>query len=193
MRRRWWHRGWLGLKSGAQEPVPFEPLHQVIRVDDNGGDFPQEVAVGSDLRVEVASDVGEVVESLIQTCGDVGQARVGIRQQRVGVCEGLGQLPQTLADANALLTNSDARLTDVATSLDQTLDNLANITSNLNAQVRANSNLLGEISTIIIHTDDLVQGLKRHWLLRSAFKAKPATVPPTATHPKAMSPKASER
>jgi hypothetical protein len=103
------------------------------------------------------------------------------------------QLTQTLADANALLTNSDARLTDVATSLDQTLDNLANITSNLNAQVRANSNLLGEISTIIIHTDDLVQGLKRHWLLRSAFKAKPATVPPTATHPKAMSPKASER
>src|SRR5262249_21498895 len=68
------------------------------------------------------------------------------------------QLTQTLAGANALLTNSDARLTDVATSLDQTLDNLANITSNLHVQVDANTNLVGDISRLIIDTDNLVQG-----------------------------------
>ena len=28
--------------------------------------------------------------------------------------------------------------------------------------------------------DELVQGLKRHWLLRSAFKTKPTNAPPAA-------------
>jgi hypothetical protein len=83
------------------------------------------------------------------------------------------QLTQTLFSANALLTNSDARVTDLATGLDSTLQNLANLTSNLHAQVGANTNLVGELSRLIINTDDLVQGLKRHWLLRSAFKTKP--------------------
>ncbi len=40
----------------------------------------------------------------------------------------------------------------------QTLDNLANITSNLNAQVQANSNMLGGISKTVMDTDDFVQG-----------------------------------
>jgi hypothetical protein len=40
-----------------------------------------------------------------------------------------------------------------------------------------NTNLITEISTTIVHTDGLVQGLKRHWLLRSAFKTKPVKAP----------------
>ncbi|HYV30090.1 MAG TPA: hypothetical protein VEO53_03105, partial [Candidatus Binatia bacterium] len=64
------------------------------------------------------------------------------------------------------------------------------ITSNLHAQVNANTNVVSELSRLIINTDDLVQGLKRHWLLRSAFKAKPAEIPPAkATRPRARSPK----
>jgi hypothetical protein len=47
----------------------------------------------------------------------------------------------------------------------------------LNAQVQANSNILGSISKIVVDTDDFVQGLKRHWLLRSAFKTKATNVP----------------
>jgi hypothetical protein len=54
------------------------------------------------------------------------------------------------------------------------LENLANITSNLNAQVQANTNMLGNISKAVADTDDLVQGLKRHWLFRSAFKKENA-------------------
>ena len=50
------------------------------------------------------------------------------------------------------------------------LDNVADITSNLNAQVRANPNMLYGISKMVTDSDDFVQGLKRHWLLRSAFK-----------------------
>jgi len=36
--------------------------------------------------------------------------------------------------------------------------------------VQANSNLLGGLGKTIIDSDDLIQGLKRHWLLRSAFR-----------------------
>jgi ABC-type transporter Mla subunit MlaD len=97
------------------------------------------------------------------------------------------QLTQALASANAILTNSDAQITTLATGLDQTIENLANITANLHAQVKANTNLVSEVSKLIIDTDDMVQGLKRHWLLRSAFKSKSA--PPTPTRTPARSPR----
>jgi ABC-type transporter Mla subunit MlaD len=80
------------------------------------------------------------------------------------------RLLETLGAANTFLTNSDSTLTEVATRLDQSLINLANITSNLNSQVQANSNILSEVSEAVVHSDELMQGLKRHWLLRSAFK-----------------------
>jgi hypothetical protein len=54
--------------------------------------------------------------------------------------------------------------------LSLTLDHLADITSNLNAQVQANTNMLGVVSRTVGDADDFVQGLKRHWLFRSAFK-----------------------
>jgi hypothetical protein len=40
--------------------------------------------------------------------------------------------------------------------------------------VQTNGHLISHIDTAIADTDDLVQGLKRHWFLRSAFKKKPA-------------------
>ena len=60
----------------------------------------------------------------------------------------------------------------------------ASITSNLNMQVQANSNILATISQTITDADTLIQGLKRHWLLRSAFKDKGTNAPPAkATSP----------
>jgi ABC-type transporter Mla subunit MlaD len=89
------------------------------------------------------------------------------------------QLTQTLTNANQLIvqakgtvSNTDTNLTRVATGLDETIINLANITSNLNAQVQANSNLVSNVNSAIITADTFVQGLKHHWLLRSAFKEK---------------------
>ena len=73
------------------------------------------------------------------------------------------QIQTALTNVNSLLVNTD-------TNFGALLINLANITSNLNAQVQANTNLLGGISKAVTDADGLVQGLKRHWLLRSAFK-----------------------
>jgi hypothetical protein len=84
---------------------------------------------------------------------------------------GDGQIQTALTNLNSLLENTD-------TNFGALLINLANITSNLNAQVQANTNLLGGISKAVTDADGLVQGLKRHRLLRSAFKTKATNAPP---------------
>ena len=80
--------------------------------------------------------------------------------------QGQQQLQDALTNANSILEHTD-------TNLEVILFHLADITSNLNAQVQANTNMLSGISKAVTDTDDFVQGLKRHWLLRSAFKKKP--------------------
>ena len=93
---------------------------------------------------------------------------------------GPAQLAAALTNANTLLANSDTNMTALVGELAKSLDSLAGITSNLNSQVQANTNLVKEVSDAIIHADDLMQGLKRHWLLRSAFKTPKTNAPPAA-------------
>ena len=83
-----------------------------------------------------------------------------------------------VTNANALVVNVDANLNLLTMQVGATLENLAGITSNLNVQVGANSNMLASISKAVVDADDLVQGLKRHWFLRSAFKTKATNAPP---------------
>jgi len=59
------------------------------------------------------------------------------------------------------------------------LDNLADITGDLRTQVHSNSNVLSQISSAVIASDELIQGLKRHWFLRGAFKVKTNRPPAT--------------
>jgi ABC-type transporter Mla subunit MlaD len=74
----------------------------------------------------------------------------------------------------ALGTNGNERVQGSLTNMDALLTQLAGITSNLNAQVQANSNMLSGISKTVVDADDFVQGLKRHWLFRSAFEKENA-------------------
>ncbi len=96
-----------------------------------------------------------------------------------------GSLGEWLIPAD-LHTNIDTNLVAIAGSLNTTILNLAAITSNLNAQVETNDKMLTRISSLVIDTDNLVQGLKKHWLLRGVFQkmntqtnAPAATAPPT--------------
>jgi len=91
---------------------------------------------------------------------------------------GPDQLAATLTNVNSLTANTDTNLNLLVSELARSLDSLANITSNLNAQVQANTNIVTAVSDAIVHTDDLIQGLKRHWLLRSAFKTPKTNEPP---------------
>jgi hypothetical protein len=78
-----------------------------------------------------------------------------------------------------ILTNADSLLLNADVNLTTLLINLSDITSNLNAQVQANTNMLGGISKTVTDADDLVQGLKKVWFLRSAFKVKATNAPAT--------------
>jgi hypothetical protein len=90
------------------------------------------------------------------------------------------RLDLLLGDADVTLNSVNTNLEEQLDKIGVSLENLADLTSNLNAQVRANTNVLTDISQTIVDTDDLVQGLKRHWLLRSAFKKKQTTLPEPA-------------
>jgi len=63
-----------------------------------------------------------------------------------------------LTNANALLADSDNNLDQLTRQVGLTLINVANITSNLNAQVQANSNILYGISKMVTDSDDLCRG-----------------------------------
>jgi ABC-type transporter Mla subunit MlaD len=91
----------------------------------------------------------------------------------------VANLDGVIPDAHLVITNFggvsatvNSALPELLENINQTLENLSTITSNLNAQVQANTNILESVSRAVTDTDDLVQGLKRHWLLRSAFKKK---------------------
>ena len=87
----------------------------------------------------------------------------------------------TLGSANTLVTHSDAHMALLVSNLNLSLVSVAGLTSNLHAQVEVNSNLVSSVNRAIIDADDMVQGLKRHWLLRSAFKTnRPAPPGPAA-------------
>ncbi len=81
------------------------------------------------------------------------------------------QLQTTLQSANATAGAAQTNLNVLTSNLVVNLANLAGVTSNLNAQVQANGLILNQISDLIVHSDEMVQGLKRHWLLRGAFPA----------------------
>ena len=90
------------------------------------------------------------------------------------------QLEGTLANASGTLASANTNLTALVENLGRSLDNLANMTSNLNNQVEANTNILSSISKAVVDTDNLVEGLKHHWLFRSAFKPKAKSKNPAA-------------
>jgi hypothetical protein len=79
------------------------------------------------------------------------------------------QLQATLGSANATVNSTRTNINVLASNLTVSLENIATLTSNLAAQVQANGLILSELSALVIHSDEVVQGLKRHWLLKSAF------------------------
>ena len=79
---------------------------------------------------------------------------------------------------------TQTNLNNLSSNILVSLENVANLTSNLHAQVQANGLILTELSDLVIHTDDMVQGLKRHWLLRSAFRSGTNRPPESIVKPR---------
>jgi len=76
----------------------------------------------------------------------------------------------TLQAAGSTARTADTNVTQISRELLVSLEHLSLMTSNLNAQVQANAFILENISTLVRDSDELMQGLRRHWLLKGAFK-----------------------
>ena len=145
----------------------------------------------------VSTNLHRISANLTNPAGSLGtwllptNLNASAEQTLLSVRTTLAEARTTFSNANQMLTDTrkllntadgtiartDTNITMLALNLDRSLSNLANLTSNLNAQVEANTNLVSQVSSAIVHTDQLVQGLKHHWLLRSAFKEKPPAKP----------------
>jgi len=112
------------------------------------------------------------ISAQLREPGSLGEWMLGTNASR--------QINATLDSANTAITRADTNLVALVENLARSLDNLSDITSNLNAQVQSNTNILGSISKTVVDADELVQGLKRHWLLRSAFRTRATNAPPKA-------------
>ena len=75
----------------------------------------------------------------------------------------------TVQRADGAVLSAQTNMAMLTSNLVVNLENLAGITSNLNAQVQGNSFILSDVSELVRATDELVQGLKRHWLLKGSF------------------------
>jgi ABC-type transporter Mla subunit MlaD len=166
----------LGAQIEAALPNILALTNQLSAVLSNSAALTSNLnVVAEDLRPTV-SNLAMISEHLSGPRGALGEWLLPTNIN--------DRLAATLLNADVTLTNADTNLVAVAENISRSLDNLANITSNLNMQVQVNSNILLQISDTVVHTDQFVQGLKRHWLLRSAFKkpitnAAPLTVRPT--------------
>jgi MlaD protein len=140
----------------------------------------------------LTSNLNAVAASVRPAVGDIAVITANLRDPHGSLGEWLiptninQQLAATLLNANGTITTANATITNVDTNLvvvfdgvGEALFNLADITSNLNHQVQVNSNMLSQISSIIVDSDSFMEGLKHHWLLRSAFKPAKTNTPPT--------------
>ena len=150
-------------------PSVFNLTNKLNAVLDNSATLASNLNIVA-LNAQPAASNFAALATELRGPGALGQWALGTNGQQ--------SLDATLANANLLLAHSDTNLIALMESFGASLENLAGITSNLNAQVQANTNMLGSISQAVVNTDDLVQGLKRHWLLKSAFKKKPEPTKP---------------
>jgi ABC-type transporter Mla subunit MlaD len=176
---------YLELKKGAkgyflppdESPAVTEKLEQVMRAVEVA--FPNLTnALGAVLRnsTMLTSNLNALVANAQPIITNVTVITDHLREPKGSLGEWLiptninAQLAVTLTNASDTLVTARTNVEAIAASLNRSLINLAELTGNLNSQVQANGTILTEISTLIVNVDEMVQGLKRHWLLRSAFK-----------------------
>jgi ABC-type transporter Mla subunit MlaD len=155
----------------AKEALPFvlALTNQVTRVMDNTAEATERINRLLDETRPVITNLAVITANLKEPHGALGEwiLPVNLHQE---LDQTVSSVRQAVVSANLTLTNANAQITMIATDLDRALDNLAGITGSLRRQVEGNTNVVGEVSKLIIDTDDMIQGLKRHWLLRSAFR-----------------------
>lgn len=171
----WWHprehaykeftpseeTAWLPV---AETPPVADRLQAMISDVQNA--LPNFLALTNQLT-RILNNSAQVTSNLNQT---VVQTHPLLSNANLFISRLDTNLNVSILETHPLLTNANTFVANLNTNITATLENLATITSNLNVQVQANSNMLGNIGQTIHDYDTFVQGLKRSWLLRHLYK-----------------------
>ncbi len=187
------------LQTVEEVPLTDRLQAMVSQVEAALPDITNKIALVLANAAQLTSNLNVVANNARPAASNLSVITANLREPKGSLGEWLiptninAELASTLSNANTTITNADTNILALAESIQKSLDNLASITSNLNAQVQANTNVVRELSDIIIHTDEFVQGLKRHWLLRSAFKTPETNQPAIRSDGVFRSPRENER
>jgi ABC-type transporter Mla subunit MlaD len=174
------------LASQVQTALPgiLDLTNQISRVLDGGIELTENLNDTTLQLQPILENAASITARLTNGPGALGEWLLPpaisnqLRETLSSANSTLQAAGNTLTNADKTLSIADTNVIMLATSLNRALLDLSNITSNLNKQVQANDQILSQISSAIVHTDEMLQGLKKHWLLRSAFKEQPAKEPP---------------
>lgn len=164
----------------VEDPSVTERAQKLLNVVEEA--LPNILAITNQVN-RVMTNTAQLVANLDQVAGDVRPLVTNLTVITTNLRDPQGSLGEWL-----IPTNINTQLTLTLQNLNESLLNVANITSNLNAQVQANDQILDEISGLVIETDEMIQGLKRHWLLKSAFPAEKETPAPLLLQPQLAPP-----
>ncbi len=150
-------------------PGVFQLTNQLSTVLSNATRLTDNLTIVAQNAQPTLTNLSVITAQLRDPKGSLGEWLIPTNINR--------QLGDTLQSVDTTLGGADTNLA----TLNRALDNLGNITSNLNNQVQANSNILLNLSELVVHTDDFVQGMKRFWLFRHTFRKSKTNSPPS--HP----------
>jgi ABC-type transporter Mla subunit MlaD len=200
----WWHpheRAYEAFKPNddtawlpVDETPPVADRLQAM-ISDVQNALPNFLALTNQLT-RILNNTAQATSNLNQTVAQthplLNNANLFVSRLDTNLNISLTETHPFLTNANTLVANANVFVTNLDVNVGATLENLANITSNLNVQVEANSNMLGGMAKTIHDYDTFVQGLKRSWLLRHLYKkenkensksAEPPTAPTQQSSP----------
>ena len=159
----------------AESPALTERLEKIVNQAElawpNILEFTNRIAAVLDTATRIGTNANDVLIAMQPVLTNLAVVTSNILDPHGSLGEWL--IPTNInQQLEGALSGANTNLPMVAADIDRLLDHFTDITSNLNVQVQANSNMLSVINKTIADTDDFIQGLKRHWLLRSAFKKK---------------------
>ncbi len=168
-----------GLVTQVEQALPnfLKLTNQIAATLSNSEQLTSNLNVVAANTRPIVANLAVITAQLKNPHGSLGEWLIPTNlNQQLGLA--LLNANGTLTNLNDTVTNANTNLVVVFEDIGRALKNLADITSNLNHQVQVNSNMLSQISDIVVHSDQFVQGLKHHWLLRSAFKEHKTKIPP---------------
>jgi ABC-type transporter Mla subunit MlaD len=164
------------LVAEVEEALPhfLELTNQITAVLSNSSRLTSNLDLVALSALPAVTNIATITANLRDPHGSLGDWAIPTNINQ--------ELQTTLQNASLTMTNANTNLAALSEQIGITLSNLANTTSNLNHQVEMNTNMLTQISDLVVHSDQFIQGLKRFWLLRSAFRTHKTNSVPAKVH-----------